>query len=55
MSSVSEIELKQKVSELILFVREYMLNTDRDVKIKDSRDGFVLTIIDKDVTLDFSL
>ena len=28
---------------------------DKDVKIIDKREGFILSIIDKDVTLDFSL
>lgn len=55
MATVSELELKQKISELIGFVRDYAVNTDEDIKIRDGRDGFVFTLIDKDATLDFSL
>lgn len=55
MASVREHELRQRVSDLISFIREYAVNTDNDIKINDKRDGFMLRIIDKDVTLDFSL
>lgn len=54
MLTVSEIELKQKISELIALTRNYMENTNKDVRIVDRREGFVMTIIDKDVVLDFS-
>ncbi len=55
MATVSETELKQKASEFIMYVREYMVNANKDIKLKDTREGFVLTIIDKDAVLDFSL
>ena len=55
MASVREHELRQKVSELIYFIREFAMNSDKDIKLNDKRDGFMLRIIDKDVTLDFSL
>lgn len=55
MASVSEMELRQKISELVIFVRDFAVNTSKDIKVVDKRDGFILTIYDKDVTLDFSL
>ena len=55
MASVTETELKQKTSEFIHFVRDFALNADKDVRVSDKRDGYQLTIIEKDVVLDFSL
>jgi len=55
MASVTETELKQKASEFITFVKDFAINRDKDLKIVDKRDGFVITIFDKDVTVEFSL
>ena len=55
MATVSETELKQKTSEYIQYVNDFAANIGRDIKIMDGREGFVFTIYDKDVTLDFSL
>lgn len=55
MASVTETELKQKVSELITFIRDFAVNADKDFKVVDKREGFVITLFDKDVTVEFSL
>lgn len=55
MATVSENELKQKTSEFTLFVREYAMNFGEDLVVKDKRDGFELSVFDKEVTLEFSL
>jgi hypothetical protein len=55
MATISETELRQKTSEYILFVREFMVNSDKDFVLKDKRDGFELSVFDKDVTLSFEL
>lgn len=55
MKTVSEAELTQKASDFIAFVRDYMLSSDKDFVLNDKREGFKLSIYDKDVTLEFSL
>ena len=55
MPTVSEIELRQKISEFIGYVREYAVNSDKDFTLKDKRDGFKFSIYDEDVTLEFSI
>lgn len=55
MKTVSEAELKQKSSEYIAFIRDFMLNSDKDFILTDKREGFKISIFDKDATLEFSL
>lgn len=55
MATVAEIELEQKVSELIQFVREYSAIRKGDFTVKLKREKALLTCVDRDVTLDFSV
>ena len=55
MSTVAETELEQRISDFILFVREFHANRKSDFKIVNKREGAILMCIEKDVTLDFSI
>lgn len=55
MRTVPEFELEQKTSEFIQFVRDYSANRKKDFTIKSERDGAVLSCIDGDVSLYFTV
>lgn len=55
MATVAETELKQKISELIHFIRDYASHHANDLKLADKREGYQLRIVDRDVILDFNL
>lgn len=55
MSTVAESELEQKISEFIIYVRDYAANKKGDFKLIGKRDNAILLCADGDVTLDFSV
>ena len=55
MLTVSEVELEQKISEFIMFSREFALHKDKDFMFNGKHEKFKFSIFDKDITLEFSL
>ncbi len=55
MITVTELELEQKISEFIVFIKDYTANKKGDFKIKSKRDKALLTCVDRDITLDFTV
>lgn len=55
MSSVSEIELEQKTSDYIQFVKDFASNRNKDFILKDKRGEFMFSLFDNDATLEFTV
>lgn len=55
MVTVTELELEQKTSEYIQYLKDYAVKTNRDLVYNGKHDGFRLSILDKDITLEFTV
>lgn len=55
MATVPEFELEQRISEFVLFVRNYAANKKGNFKVAAKRDKAVLTCIKGEVNLDFEI
>ena len=55
MRTVAETELQQRMSDFILFVREYSVLKGKEFKVTSKREGALLLCVDGEVTLDFKV
>lgn len=55
MATVTEAELEQKISEFIMYIRDYAGNKNQDFVLDGKRDGFKFSMFDRDATLEFSV
>lgn len=55
MATVAELELEQKTSEYIQYIRDFAANADKDFMFHGSKSSFTFSIFDKDVTLEFHI
>ncbi len=55
MITVNDVELEQKISEFMVFAREFAIRKEKKFVFKGKREKFKFSIFDKDVTLEFSL
>lgn len=55
MLTVNEVELEQKISEFIMFAKEFAVHKNKKFVFKGKREKFKFSIFDKDVTLEFTL
>ncbi len=55
MTTVPEFELEQRISEFVLFVRNFAANKKGNFKIAANREKAVLTCIKGEINLDFGI
>lgn len=55
MPTVAETELEQKTSEYINFIRDFYGKFDGDYTFNGKREGFKISIFDRDVTVEFRI
>lgn len=55
MTTVPELEMQQKMSEFIIYIKEYYANKKGDFRIANKRDNAVLTCINGEVNLDLKV
>lgn len=53
MSTVPEFELEQKISDFVLFVRNYAANKKGNFKVAAKREKAILTCVKGEINLDF--